>query len=895
MSIVAVRCRKHNREQQLPLEILQFVRGDDGTKASRRLTALNREIIKGPWNEDRRPFKTGLYCVHCLNEGKREPLPVDVEDWPDLGLADRPVVFLDPRTFRAAEWAKAMRERFPSVQMSVHELQATSPVHGGQHILDQLRPELTKAIRRQIVGPNGLLYKFQGEAIEAALNGHDVVVTTPTASGKTLTYLTPILNELLEDRGATALYLSPLVALTEDQLESITQLDDSGTDWEVKGQRFSHYRVCRELKFGERSVMVARYDGQVSAGDRQHIRRVRPQYVLTTPDMLHVALLNGAFNEKQWRYFFAGLKFVVIDELHTYKGVFGAAFANVVRRLLRICRAHGSNPQFLCASATIQEPKETVEKLIGRTPKIIDGRNGAPQQQRMFVLWSNQVDGDPRALSTQAKDVLLFTLLNRIRTIAFGRSISEINDIYRFVSAELREVGHDEISVTPFMRELRRDEKRQIISQLKQGTVHGVISTTALSLGIDIGSLSAAVIIGFPGSIAELWQQAGRAGRAGEGLIVLIADNGPLDQFFVNHPQVLFDLNAEPVYLNPDNPFVVRGHLLCAARERPLRQEEIAGFGQAAEKVVRELLDQEQLEWDPDTGQFTLSEALQKEFPSVSLRNLSFSIDVMTDDDKREVIVQVDAARAQRALHKYARYQHVNRYYEVTRFDVDFDSQRGQIFARELERTEYITTPLVENEVVVIEQVRHYRTSACEFHYGQVRSKTDVKGYYRVPLFARNEPFQYQHLGVAAPPSLTYDTYGIWITLDSSVCAAYPVEEMIAGIYSLTEAIRLATAIEELCDPSDLGAVGYARRLDIEQPQIMIYDATPGSIGITEAAFPKIDRILQRALFILDECPYCSKHPESRGCPYCVTARYGDESTINRHVAIEIVRKLIQG
>lgn len=894
MSIaIVIRCRDHNRTKKLPLDILQVAREDtENRRVSRRLTEVGKEVVKGPWQYESTPFKTGLYCRYCINTGNRSPLPVDEEDFPDIGLADRPIVFIDPKSFQAETTAQTLKETFKSVHYSVRRLPAVAAHYGSDNVLDRLIPELSTAIRKRIIGEDGHLYRFQTEAIQSALDGHDVVVTTPTASGKSLSYIVPIFDTLLRDPNTTALYLSPLVALTEDQLESLTELDNSGTDWEAKGARFSNYRVCRKLELGSHSITIARYDGQVSPGDREHIRRTRPQYILTTPDMLHLALLNGAFQEKQWAYLFAGLKYVVIDELHTYKGVFGASFANLMRRLLRVCREHGSAPVFLSASATIREPEATVEKLIGRRPILIDGReSGAPQKPRVFVLWSNEIDHDTRALSTQAKDVLLFVLRNRIRTIAFGRSISEINDIYRFVTAELRELGSNEITITPFMRELRSDEKRQIIRNLKTGTTHGVISTTALSMGVDIGNLSAAVVIGFPGSIAELWQQAGRAGRAGEGLVILIADSNPLDQFFVNHPDVLFDLSAEPIYCNPDNPYIVKGHLLCAARELPLQDDEVETFGPSAQDMIKELVKSGELVYE-DAGGLTLAESVRQNFEGVPLRNLSFAINVTTEDN-HDLIVQVDAARAQRALHRYAHYQYLNRYFEVTRFNVDFASQRGDILVKELEKPEYTTTARIEREVRIQQQLLHKPFHAFQLYFGRVRSQTNVVGYYRVPLFTRNEPFQYQPLGIAAPPPLTYNTHALWITFSSLVLAPFTSEEQEAGLYSLTEAVRLATAVEELCDPSDLVSISTVSHPDTQQPTIMVHDATPGGIGITESAYSKAQQVLKRALLILDECPYCSTHLDSRGCPYCVTAKYGDESTINRHVAIEIAQELL--
>ena len=272
--------------------------------------------------------------------------------------------------------------------------------------------------------------------------------------------------------------------------------------------------------------------------------------------------------------------------------------------------------------------------------------------------------------------------------------------------------------------------------------------------------------------------------------------------------------------------------------------------------------------------------------------NTPFSIDVITEEG-REVIVQVDAVRAQKALHRYAHYQHISRYYEVTRYDVDPKSQQGRILVKELENPEYTTTARVEREVTILRTIRKESLHNYSAYFGEVHSQTDVSGYYRVPLFARNEPFQYQPLGLAAPRPITYDTHGLWLTISPHILADYTEEEQSAGLYSLTEALRLAIAVEELCDPSDLSSVSAVHSPDTNMPTVTIHDTTPGGIGLTEAASTKMDTLLDRSLLILGDCPYCSQHPDSLGCPYCVTAQYGDETTINRHVAIKILQAMI--
>lgn len=892
-NVIVIRCKQHNRGQNArQLHIKQVaVDPQNNRRAIRELTAPAGTVVKGPWTYLARPFVSGLYCVYCLNEGLREPLPIDAEDLTDLGLDEPPLVFQSAESVRVDDLVVTLRTRFPGRICDVHTFPASPGYYADHTVEGRLQYGLRTALSQQVFGETGSLYQFQGEAINAALDGHDVVVTTPTASGKTLAYTIPILDILLRQPQATALYISPLVALTGDQLDAVSRLDMSRTNWASRGERFSIHRFCRTLELGSDRVTVARYDGSVPLGDRQEIRQVRPQYLLTTPDMLHAAILNGGRDPQTWAYLLSGLRYVVIDELHTYRGIIGAAFANLLRRLQRLCALYGARPQFLCASATMVDPAETVERFIGRRPLVIDGSiAGAPRQHRTFVIWSGErAEGSFGALSTQAKNVLLHLLSERVRTIAFARSISEINDIYRFVSAELREQGVGETIIQPFMRELLDEDKRRIIGDLRHGRLHGVIATNALSMGIDIGNLSAALIIGFPGSIAQLWQQAGRAGRAGEGLIVLIADSNPLDQFFVQHPELLFNLRAEPIYLNPDNPYIVRGHLFQAIREAPLAASEIALFGTSAEQVIAALID-EGLVAHNASGQLVLTASGEAQ-ELVPFRNLTFSVRVFTDD-RRQSVVEVDAARAQRALHRYAHYQHIDRYYEVTRCTLDWHNRTGEVLVREVERPEYTTTAHVQRNMSILSRFRSVQAINYQAATGSVRCHTSVDGYYKVPIFVRSGPFMFQPLGRSAPPPLEYMTQAFWLTFSPNWLAQHPLVEREAGLYSLAGALRLATAIEELCDPLDIESMGFLEHPDTGLPTLLVYDTVPGGIGITDTAFSRLPSLLMRAEQILADCPHCATNPESRGCPYCVTAQYGEETTINRHIALELLSRL---
>jgi DEAD/DEAH box helicase domain-containing protein len=274
-------------------------------------------------------------------------------------------------------------------------------------------------------------------------------------------------------------------------------------------------------------------------------------------------------------------------------------------------------------------------------------------------------------------------------------------------------------------------------------------------------------------------------------------------------------------------------------------------------------------------------------------RNLTFSVAVMTED--RRPVVETDAARAQRVLHKYAQYQHIDRYYQVIEYNVNAERGHGEIIVRELEHPEYTTTAKVSHEVAIINRQQHCQTAGYQAACGIVECNISVVGYYKVPLFVRTEPFQFQPLGVAAPAALEYQSQAFWLTFTEVLLHPYAPGEQDAGLYSLAGAVRLATAIEALCDPSDIEALGFVSHPDTGRPTLILYDTVPGGVGIAEAAFARLTQVLQRANQILGDCSYCSTHPESRGCPHCVTAQYGDETSINRHIALELLDKLRMG
>jgi DEAD/DEAH box helicase domain-containing protein len=461
-SYILVRCKTHNRGQNpLPYRLQQYSKDSSGRLAVRELTKAGDEIIAGGWSYSPRPFQPGIYCAHCLADGKREPLDIDELDMKEAGVADTPLVFQIAKEFSAQEALEILQSRFaPSIRLA-KILPAVEGRVVPDSVLSQVHSGLQQAIRSKITNGNGL-FEFQSRAIELALQRKDLIVTTPTASGKSLTYVVPILDRLLKDQTATALYLSPLTALTSDQLDAISRLDSRNTDWVEKAGTYSIHASLRKVWFDNGAVEVARYDGQVLQGDRDEIRRRQPQWLMTTPDMLHWGLLRNAFSEKTWGYFFKNLSIVVIDEMHTYRGLLGASFANLMRRLERICHKYGVVPQFISTSATIVEPAATMQRLTGRWPMVVDGDNrGAPQTERAFVMMAEPpAEETPRQLSTQAKDMLLHFMKERVRTLAFSRSIDEINTVYRFTKAELKGLGMSNVELTPFKAELNPADKK---------------------------------------------------------------------------------------------------------------------------------------------------------------------------------------------------------------------------------------------------------------------------------------------------------------------------------------------------------------------------------------------------------------------------------------------------
>ncbi|HHV93371.1 MAG TPA: DEAD/DEAH box helicase, partial [Firmicutes bacterium] len=439
-----------------------------------------------------------------------------------------------------------------------------------------LPPELTAALAEMGIKQ---LYSHQARAVDLIRDGQNVVIVTSTASGKTLCYNLPVLESLLADPSTKALYLFPTKALAQDQLQGLNR-------WKT---------LIPSLP-----LVAGTYDGDTPRDLRRRLRD-EGNVILTNPDMLHAAILP---HHPNWGKFFANLKFIVLDEIHTYRGIFGSNVANVLRRLKRVCRHYQANPQFICCSATIANPVELAEALTGQKMALVDN-DGSPKGKKHFVLWNPPLlpDGlQRRSANAEAKDLMVRLLRQRIQTIAFTRARVVAELIYRYVREELSRFGSGLAnSIRAYRGGYLPEERRAIERQLFSGELLGVSCTNALELGIDIGTLDACLIVGFPGTIASVWQQAGRAGRHNEdSLVILIGHNNPIDQYLMQHPQYFFEQTPENAIIDPDNPYIVLGHLRAAAFELPLRVDEERDFGPTAPALLDILAEDRQVVYRGD-------------------------------------------------------------------------------------------------------------------------------------------------------------------------------------------------------------------------------------------------------------------------------------------------------
>ena len=692
------------------------------------------------------------------------------------------------------------------------------------------------------------LYSHQADAFSAIQEGKDVVIVTPTASGKTLCYNLPVLNEILKNPDARALYLFPTKALSADQVSELYELI------ELIGADIKTYT----------------YDGDTPGAARRAIRQAG-HVVVTNPDMLHSGILP---HHTKWVKLFENLKYIVIDEIHSYRGVFGSNLANVLRRLIRLCRFYGSNPQFILCSATIENPEELAQTLIGRPVTKID-RNGSPSGEKHVIFYNppvvNRQLGIRRGVLPETRRIASMLVNNGIRTIVFGKSRLQVEVLTR----QLKELVKDPVGNSGRVRGYRGgylpSERREIEKGLRAGRIDAVVSTNALELGIDIGSLEACVMCGYPGTIASTWQEAGRAGRRfGASLTILVASSAALDQFIVTHPDYFFGASPENALLNPDNIYILLSHMKCSAYELPFHDGE--GFGNAAgsEEMLAYLTDENILRHVGDTYHWS-----EEDFPAseISLRTAmteNFLIMDITDPAHTRMVGEMDRFTAPMLLHENAIYLHEGTTYQVEK--LDFDACKA--FIRKVDVDYYTDADL--NVALSLLDVLEERSDAS---YGEINVTARVRMFKKM-RFDTGENVGY---GPVMLPETEMHTTALWWTVPDDIAAVFGKDDLQNGMLSIANLMRIAAPLNLMCSPHDIAVAYQVKCTFTGKPTLILYDNCPGGVGLAEKAFHMREILLRNCLEIVTTCP-CEK-----GCPSCV----GPETEIGP-TGKQMAEKLLQ-
>lgn len=669
------------------------------------------------------------------------------------------------------------------------------------------------------------LYSHQASALQKIRQGENVVIATPTASGKTLIYTLPVIERLLQDPQAKALYVFPLKALEQDQLKTLWEFIDP-----LKGQL-------------NLSTPAAIYDGDTSSYCRQKIRKTMPAILITNPDMIHLSLLPF---HTQWESFFQNLKYIILDELHTYRGIFGTHLTQIVRRLARVCEFYGSTPQFIACSATIANPQEFAEKITG-LPFVAIEESGAPRSGKNFLFLN------PTASPyTLAVKLFLDALDNGFRTLAFtqARKITEL--IHAWILKDRPDLrGRVSSYRAGFLPEERREIERKLVS----GELLGVVSTSALELGIDIGGLDICILVGYPGTIAATWQRGGRVGRGErESLIALIAQPDALDQYFMHHPQDFFSRSFERAIVDPHNSVIVSKHLTCAAAEIPLRWEDKFFPLEKYRPLLGQLVAEKEL-LPSASGREWFSHRLHPH-RLVDIRSAGEGFTICAEKSKR-VIGNISVPRVYSECHPGAIYLHRAETYLVTRLDL---GQR-QVWAEQVE-VDYYTRALSQKETEILSvnlQKEFPRFTAC---YGRLKVTEKVIGFEKRRLFGQ-DLLNVQELDL---PSYIFETMGLWIILPEEIPVLIKRDggHFMGGIHALEHAAIALFPLFALCDRNDVGGICYPVHPQLGKPAIFIYDGYPGGVGLAEYGYGLLAELLEKTLSLINSCPCLD------GCPSCV-------------------------
>lgn len=673
------------------------------------------------------------------------------------------------------------------------------------------------------------LYTHQAESFRAAEDGRHVVAVTPTASGKTLCYNLPVLNRIMRDDSARALYLFPTKALAQDQVAELH---------EIVG------KIGADIK-------THTYDGDTPPTVRQAIRNAG-HIVVTNPDMLHSAILP---HHTKWVKLFENIRFIVIDELHSYRGVFGSHVANVIRRLRRICKFYGSNPQFICASATIDNPQEHAERLVGEQVTLVD-RNGAPSGEKHFVFYNppvvNKQLGIRRSSVLESQKIAAFLLKNDIQTIVFARSRVRVELLLTYLQELVRhELGPK--SIRGYRGGYLPMQRREIEKGLRSGEIRGVVSTNALELGIDIGQLQACVMNGYPGTVASTWQQSGRAGRRQESSITfMVASSNPLDQFMIENPKFFFNRSPERALIQPDNLIILLDHVKCAAYELPF--EEGDQFGDEPLEELLDFLSEQKIVHRVKERWYWMEQS----FPAhdISLRSAAQENVVIIDmTNGSRVIGEIDRFGAQTLVHEEAIYIHEGVQYQVEKLDYE----EKKAYVREVS-VDYFTDANLAVQLKVLQTHKQQTVGLAERSFGEVTLNA------KATIFKKIRLRTHENIG-SGPihlPEEELHTSAYWITFSEEATEELSANELQYALLGLSNVMVHLAPLYLMCDPLDIRVVPQVRAVHDKMPTIFFYDRYPGGVGLSERLYEVHDELIGEATRHIVGCGCLS------GCPACV-------------------------
>lgn len=677
------------------------------------------------------------------------------------------------------------------------------------------------------------LYTHQADAVERVRSGAHVVVVTGTASGKTLCYNLPVLERIIENADTCALYLYPTKALAQDQLRTLNRLKTIDPDLPLR---------------------TGTYDGDTPPSTRRKLKN-EANVLLTNPDMLHSGILP---NHGMWARFFSRLRFIVVDEIHAYRGVFGSNVCHVLRRLNRICVHYGADPVYICCSATIRNPLQLAERLTGKAMVLVDN-DGSPRGEKTFVFWNppllEQNAMERRSTNIEAARLLSDVVQDGRQAIAFVRArvVSEV--ITKYTKETLsREAPSLAGAVKAYRGGYLPEDRRQIERELFGGDLKAVVSTNALELGIDIGALDCAILVGYPGSIASTWQQAGRAGRGREpSLAFLIPHDSPIDQYMVQHPDYFFGRTPENAVVDPHNPHIVLSHLRSAVFELPVGPADWEGFGDYCGSILRILEEDGQVRRKGDKYYWCGGSYPAADVP---LRNIGDDVyTIIERGEENRVIGTIDEASAFMQVHPGAIYLHNEETYFVQALDVE-----KKIAYVEKEDTDYYSQSITEVKIKIEEKELEKQWHENRIYWGDL-SVTSVTFMFKKIKFGSRDSLGFGTLDL---PAQTLLTTGMWLLPHEETYAYVRKSGRIPreGLLGISNVIKEVIPIFAMCDTMDIGATVDSSAATV--PGVYVYDRYPGGLGFALKAFELLDEIMEAALDLIDHCA-CS-----RGCPSCV-------------------------